>query len=100
MKAIVTILETAFEVEYDFDITAGGSPESGPSFSSGGEPAEPAEFDIEVLGISVPKQPADVTLEMPDWLRDVIATHLCERADINDVVQQADRDRGADDYDD
>lgn len=97
MQATVTILETNFVVEYEFTITTSGTMETSPSFGSGGEPAEAAEFDITVTEICVPKQHADVCLDLPDWLGDLIATHLCGRDDINDIVQQADRDRGSDD---
>lgn len=95
MKADITILETNFEVEYDFDITAHGCSSTGWD-----EPGWGAERDIEVLGIADPKQPSDVTLELPKWLKDLIETHLCERDDINTVVQQADQDGASDDYDD
>lgn len=91
MEATVTILETNFEVEFDFDITAHGCSSNGWD-----EPGWPAEFDIEVLSIAVPKQPSDVTLDMPSWLKGLIATHLCERDDINDMVQRADQERGSD----
>jgi len=94
MKAAVTILETNFEVEYEFEITASGSPETGPSYSSGGEPAEPAEFEITILGLRIPKQPDDVYLELPKWLEELLATDLSERDDINEVVQRADHERG------
>jgi hypothetical protein len=96
MKATVTILDTNLEVEYDFEITAHGCPERGPSYSSGGEPAEPAEFELEVLGIEFPKQHADVHLELPEWLKDMLTSHLYERDDINEIVQRADSECGYD----
>jgi len=93
MKTTVTILETNFDVECAFDITASGSLGCAPSLSYPGDPAEPCEFDIEILGIEVPKQHADVTLELPTWLSGLIANHLHERDDIHDIVQRADEDR-------
>lgn len=98
MKATVTILETNFEVEYDFDITTHGSLESWSHY--GGDPAEPAEFDLTILGISVPNQAADVTLELPPWLSDLILNHLYERDDINAIVHYADQESDYDPYDD
>ena len=98
MRATVTILETNFEVEWTFKITASGSPETGPSYYSGGEPATGAEFELEVLSLHLPKQ--DAELELPKWLNDLIATDLYERDDINDIVQQADYERGSYDPDD
>ena len=91
MKASVEIAGQEMIVEYEFKITCHGSTESGPSYDSGGEPAEAAEFEITVYGIDFPKRDADVPEpELPDWLKDVLATHLSERDDINDIVQQAD----------
>jgi hypothetical protein len=98
MKADILICGNDLEVEYDFTITASGAPESWSAY--GGDPAEPAEFDIEVLSVSFPKQAADVTLEIPAWLNDLIVTHLCEREDICTIVQQADQERGNYDPDD
>lgn len=99
MKAAVTILEQNMEVEYDFHITAHGSSGAGPSFGGPGEPPEPAEFDIEILGLSFPKQAADVELEVPQWLKDMLQTYLYEREDINEIVQMADRNDGGSDHD-
>ncbi len=103
MEAEVEIAGETMIVEYVFEITAHGSPQSGPSYSSGGEPAEAAEFDIEVLGIDWPNRSklSDVPVpELPTWLRDLLATHLAERDDINEIVQQADYERGSYDPDD
>jgi hypothetical protein len=95
MKANIVILENNFEVEFDFEITASGSPEIGPSFSSGGEPAEPAEFAIEILSLCLLKSP-ELILEVSDWLKDLLVKHLEQNEDVNAAVQDADRDRGSD----
>jgi hypothetical protein len=96
MIATVTILETNFEVEWDFNITAHGNGGCAPSLSYPGDPPEPAEFDITILGIEGPQKYGDAALEIPAWLSDLIATHLYERDDINTIVQEADQDS---DYD-
>lgn len=99
MKVDVTILDTNLEVEYDYKITASGSPESWSAY--GGDPAEAAEFEIEVLGIAFPKQAADAPeLELPTWLKDILTTHLYNRDDVNEIVQRADQERGSHDLDD
>lgn len=36
-------------LEFEVKMTSKGSPARGPSFSSGGEPAEPPEFEIETI---------------------------------------------------
>lgn len=97
MKATVTILEANFEVEWDYDITAHGSGGCAPSLSYPGDPPEPCEFDITILGIEGQKKHGDEPLELPAWLSDLIATHLYERDDINVIVQTADQE--GDDYD-
>lgn len=100
MEAVVEIAGQELIVEYVFKITSHGCPATGPSYASGGEPAEPAEFEIEVLGARFPKQHADVPApELPEWLKDVLTTHLSERDDINDIVQRADYERGSEDPD-
>ncbi len=84
----VTILEKNFDVEYDYVVTSHGSP------ATFDDPAEGAEFELTLLGISVPKQAADVTLEVPAWLESVILEHLYERDDVNLAVQTADQEHG------
>ena len=90
METNVEIAGHDLIVEYVFKITAHSAPESGPSYASGGEPAEPAEFEIEVLGLRFPKQHADIPeLSMPEWLKNILITHLAERGDINEIVQRS-----------
>ena len=88
MKATVDILGESFDVEYDFIIWAHGRPETGPTWDGGGEPAEAAEFEIKVFGISKANSPYDIML--PGWLESLIAEHLENRDDINEIVQRAD----------
>lgn len=93
MEATVEIAGHELIVDYEFKITSRGCPATGPSYSSGGEPAEAAEFEITVLGARFPKQHADVPeLEIPKWLEDILVWHLMERDDVNEIVQQADYD--------
>lgn len=98
-QVTVTLLETNFEVEYDFKITTHGYGDSGPSLEHPGDPPEPAEFDLEILSINLPK---GSELELPDWLKKIIEQHLYERDDVNDAVQEADQEdgRGSDNFDD
>lgn len=66
-RTITTTLEIEVEIEYDF---TSGSPETGPSYPSGGEPAEPAELSICKVTILSPL--ACKTLEdvAEGWLQD------------------------------
>jgi hypothetical protein len=96
VNVTITILETSFDVEYDFDITASGSPASWSAY--GGDPAEPAEWEVDILSLALSSKP-DEMLEIPKWLDALIADHLYERPDINEIVQRADQERGSYDYD-
>ena len=40
------------ELEFEVKMTHAGAPATGPSYSSGGEPAEPPEFEIENICIA------------------------------------------------
>jgi hypothetical protein len=100
VKADIIICGNDLEVEWDYKITTHGNGGVLPSMNYPGDPPEPAEFDIEILGLEFPKQAADIVLDMPTWLSDLIATHLYERDDINEIVQKADQERGSYDYDD
>ena len=50
MKAYPTIAGAEYIVDYDYKITSPGAPEQGPSYSSGGQPAEPL-VEIKVLDL-------------------------------------------------
>lgn len=91
-EASVTIADQELIVEYEFKITARGYPDTRPSLSDPGEPGAGAEFEITVLGARLRKLGGEVEIEMPQWLKDVLTTHLSERDDINDIVQEADSD--------
>ena len=96
METTVEIAGHELIVEYDFKITAHGNPGVAPSLSYPGDPPEPAEFTIEILGLRFPKQHADVPeLTVPEWLKDILSTHLAERDDINAIIQKADYERGS-----
>lgn len=90
--ASLEICGVEFLAEYEFTITAHGNPGSRPTLEHPGDAPEPAEFDIEVhsLRFDDAKQPAE--LEMPKWLKETIETHLHDRADIVEIVQEADSD--------
>ena len=101
MEAEVEIAGHDLIVEYEIKITSHSYPATGPSYSSGGAPGGPAEFDIAVLGIRFLKQHADVPeLAMPQWLDDILCTHLAERDDVNEIAQRMDYESGERDPDD
>lgn len=63
----VSIADTEIEVEVEFTSTP-GCPEQGPTYSCGGQPAEPAEIEIQRATVCIGKErhPA------PGWLIDII----------------------------
>lgn len=77
----ITMLETNFEVEYDFKITAHGSGGTAPSLEYPSDPPEPAEFDIEILSLALAGKP-ERELDIPEWLRDMLIEELLQRDDV------------------
>lgn len=101
MEADVEIAGHELIVEYETKITSHGYPATGPSYASGGEPGGPAEFDITVLSLRFPGQHVDVPeLAVPQWLDNILCTHLAERDDINEIAQRMDYESGERDPDD
>lgn len=88
MQTAVEIAGNEMLVDFDIKITSRGCPASEPSYSSGGEPAEPCEFDVEIIELRFPKQHADVEIYLPKWLKDLLTTHLLERDDIYAVADE------------
>ena len=82
MKAYLTIAGADYIVGYSYRITSPGAPEQGPSLASGGQPAEPFEF--EVTFVDLRKDEGDKkneALDVPAWLRAEIETWLYEDSD-------------------
>ena len=98
MQAEIEIAGHDLIVEYEIKITSHSYPATGPSYSSGGEPGGPAEFEIVVHGLRIDDGTPE--LEMPVWLCALIAARLAERDDINEIAQQMDCESGEQDPDD
>ena len=91
-QTYIEIADTEIDVDYDYKITYRGQPATGPTYSSGGEPATATEFELTIVRMRFPKQAADVPdLEIPKWLDDLLATHLSERDDIYLAIVEDDR---------
>ena len=103
MDAYLTIAGAEYIVGYDYKITAEAIPEQGPSYSSGGEPASPFEFEVTFIdlrkdmgaGFSTP------ALDCPAWLRAEIETWLYEdnTGGIREAIEEDDADRTYDSMD-
>ncbi len=82
MNAYLTIAGADYIVGYDYKITSPGAPEQGPSYDSGGQPAEPFEFEVEFVSLSKDEGGGkETSVECPSWLKAEIETWLYEDAD-------------------
>ena len=102
MLCNVKIAGRDYVVEFDYKITSHGSPMVGPSWNSPGEPAEPAEWEIDGT-ISLKADGPDAKpdeLEIPKWLEEALHTAISEDEKVNDKIQEAaDDPYGGDNYD-
>jgi hypothetical protein len=48
-RQAATSIELTLNCDIEYTCTSEGSPEQGPTFACGGQPAEPPEFNIKVL---------------------------------------------------
>ena len=64
----LSIAEIDCKADYEARITSPALPARGPTYSCGGEPASPLEFEVRVLALRRGFEP----LELPAWLRRAI----------------------------
>lgn len=90
MLTTITIADIDFTVDYDAKITAPAIAKRGPTYSSGGEPASPMEYEVSIVSLKETGQgPMAPLLALPGWLTTLIERHLEEREDIyNDVERE------------
>jgi hypothetical protein len=100
MDAYLTIAGAEYIVGWDYKITSPGAPEQGPSYSCGGQPAEPFEFEVSFVDLrkDVGGGMEARVNEVPDWLRAEIETWLYEDPDgrIYDAIAEDAADQGPD----
>ena len=94
MKYTIELLGREFEVDFDAKVTCAGAPETGPTYSCGGQPAEPMEYEVSDIELF----DADKKLELPAWLHDLIETELMESDRVYEAVNEAHLSRDDDDY--
>ena len=93
----IQIAGADYVVEYSYKITAEATPARGPSYASGGEPADPMEYEVTVKTLA----PDDgsgfyPTLEMPEWLKTAIWTYLMESDEVYCAIEEDAAERDAD----
>jgi hypothetical protein len=82
MDAYLTIAGAEYIVGYSYKITSPGAPEQGPSYSSGGQPAEPFEFEVEFVDLRKDEGGGKETFcACPEWLQAEIEAWLYEDSD-------------------
>jgi hypothetical protein len=85
----IEILEQQFLVDFEVKITSIGYPAKGPSYASGGEPAEPPEYEINVLKLYLPLISENkLQLILPEWLKVRIAEYLENNDAVSDIVDE------------
>ena len=82
MNAYLTIAGADYIVGYDYKITAAADPGYGPTYSSGGEPPSPMEYEVEFIDLRKDEGGGkETSVECPSWLKAEIETWLYEDAD-------------------
>lgn len=85
MITTIYIADIPYEIDYDAKITAPAIPEHGPTYSLGGEPAYPFEYEAHIVGL---KRPGDSKyLPLPAWLTQALECWLIESDEIYDQVR-------------
>jgi len=69
-------------VSYDYNVTSFPTPDTGPSYSSGGEPGDPLEFDITITKLESDTPKGRVNLELIEWIKVALYQHLMIDDDI------------------
>lgn len=83
----ITILDYTFTVEYTYHITAPAIPASGPTYSSGGEPATPMEYEIPT-DFELYQDKFTIPLPIPPWLHPLILEHLLNSEDVYQSIEE------------
>lgn len=81
--------EVNLDVEVEFTCVSKGRPESGPTYSCGGEPAEPPEFQID----RVMHDGKDIMSLLSDDVLDILREEVAEQY----AEEDPDEDRSSDD---
>lgn len=92
LKHIINLLGADYVVEYGYKITAKARPARGPSYASGGDPAEFMEFEITSFTIRCDGPGVQPSLPIPPWLHEQIVEWLQADDDVYDKVSQDHRE--------
>ena len=82
----IEIAGTEYAVDYDYRVTCRAQAATGPTYSCGGQPAEPMEYEITVTGLSLDAPGNQTALEMPKWLKEAIEEALQDSSSVYDQI--------------
>ena len=74
----VDIAGSEYAVQYKYRVTCKAQRATGPTYSCGGQPAEPMEYWVTVTGLKLDAPGDQPALEMPGWLKAAIEERLQE----------------------
>ena len=90
MKFFIEIAGIDCIVNYDAKVTARAYPGHGPTYSSGGEPPSPMEYEVTINSLErdFEKSAYGGSLELPMWLRSALETIMLEDDSVYDAVSE------------
>jgi hypothetical protein len=100
MDIPINFMGEDFIAVVDYDVTFWGAPESGPTYSSGGEPAEPPEWEINSIVLRWDREARDGGLGPEFEATGELFDHLSNLDKINDAICEAIMSDGPPDFDD
>ncbi len=98
MDAFLTIAGADYIVGFDYKVTSPGAPEQGPTYSCGGQPAEPMEYEVTFVDLRKDDGGGKETpVECPAWLQTQIEIWLDEDPD-GKIYEAIEEDASTGDY--
>ena len=90
MKFFIEIARVDCIVNYDAKVTAREYRGHGPTYSSGGEPPSPMEFEVTINSLETAEKKGvkGMVLELPAWLRNALESIMLEDDSVYDAVSE------------
>ena len=91
-EVTIQIAEADFVVEFSYKVTAKAHPAAGPTYSSGGEPASPMEYEVNIISLREDKGASSPLLPILSWLYRVIERYLLESDMVYEAIEEMERE--------
>ena len=90
MKFCIEIAGVDCIVNYDAKVTARAYPGHGPTYSSGGEPPSPMEFEVTINSLETDEKNGvqGTVLELPGWLCNALESIMLDDDSVYDAVSE------------